>query len=453
VHIKTRLEDMIRYNLGNTKDLLTSRAGLICIGEIMREIGFTAAVDKHFPTTGSNRGFKASAFVNSMMLMLHEGGRCLEDLNYIKEDRGLRLLFDMNKVPGSDALGDWLRRTGCVGVAAVTEVNKVVLQTALHKLQAVTLDIDATFCVSRNREARWSYKKEKGYMPMVGHIAETGQVVATDFRDGNVAPASNNLEFIRQCEAALPIGVGIKAVRIDAAGYQAAIIDECIERNWQFAIRVKMSQGLKQEILSRTDAYGYSDCGEWQPLRDREGAIIEGESTMRLVHSMDNSKNAFDIVVQRLLVKGQQELDISTETGQEILRNGQYIYRAIAVSQHELSDSAWVHWYNQRGEHSENRIKELKSDFAGDRMPCKDFTANALYFALCALAYNLFALLRMFLPSKFESSRAKTVRLRIYALAGKIVRHGRNVCLKLQKSSRTLLEELISSILSLSRAH
>jgi hypothetical protein len=42
-------------------------------------------------------------------------------------------------------------------------------------------------------------------MPMVGHIAQTGQIVATDFRAGNVSKGTN-----------------IKKLRIDAAGYQAS---------------------------------------------------------------------------------------------------------------------------------------------------------------------------------------------------------------------------------------
>jgi len=37
-------------------------------------------------------------------------------------------------------------------------------------------------------------------------------------------------------------------------------------------------------------------------------------------------------------------------------------------------------------EASENRIKELKSDFGGDMLPCGDFNANDLYFNLVALA-------------------------------------------------------------------
>jgi hypothetical protein len=35
-----------------------------------------------------------------------------------------------------------------------------------------------------------------------------------------------------------------------------------------------------------------------------------------------------------------------------------------------------VHFYNQRAEDSENRIKELKIDFGAKQMPCADFNAK-----------------------------------------------------------------------------
>ena len=61
-------------------------------------------------------------------------------------------------------------------------------------------------------------------MPMVGHIAETGQIVAVDFRHGNVPPAKDNKPFIQQCQQSLPEDCTVKALRIDAAGYQTKVI-------------------------------------------------------------------------------------------------------------------------------------------------------------------------------------------------------------------------------------
>ena len=94
---------------------------------------------------------------------------------------------------------------------------------ALHQVKKVTLDIDATKVVANKADAQWTYNKNKGYMPMVGHIAETGQIVACDFRQGNAAPAKENFEFIKQCQKALPHDCSVGALRIDAAGYQTRI--------------------------------------------------------------------------------------------------------------------------------------------------------------------------------------------------------------------------------------
>ncbi|PIQ43658.1 MAG: hypothetical protein COV52_01200 [Gammaproteobacteria bacterium CG11_big_fil_rev_8_21_14_0_20_46_22] len=85
-------------------------------------------------------------------------------------------------------------------------------------------------------------------------------------------------------------------------------------------------------------------------------------------------------------------------------------------------------------------------------MPCQDFDANALYFALCTLAFNLFALMRMHLPEGYENSRAKTIRWRLYALAGKVVRHGRKVYLKLSVTHHKLLQNICTSLQYLDQA-
>ena len=62
------------------------------------------------------------------------------------------------------------------------KVNKAVLKAALHHCKKVTLDIDATEIVAHKAQAQWTDNKRKGFMPMVGHVAETGQIADVDFR-------------------------------------------------------------------------------------------------------------------------------------------------------------------------------------------------------------------------------------------------------------------------------
>ena len=71
-------------------------------------------------------------------------------------------------------------------------------------LTAHTLDGDASQIVAEKAAAQFTYKGEQGYMPMIGHLAEAGIVIFDEFREGNISPATQNLEFVQACEARLP---------------------------------------------------------------------------------------------------------------------------------------------------------------------------------------------------------------------------------------------------------
>ena len=136
----------------------------------------------------------------------------------------------------------WLRRVGrsAQGMQGLVNINKTILAAALYKRKQITLDIDATVIESNKRNAQFTYKKHRGYTPMVGHIGETGQVVAVEFREGNESANKENSEFIQRCQSALPDCVSVSHVRIDAAGYQAAVINHAMDSAMGFAIRAKM---------------------------------------------------------------------------------------------------------------------------------------------------------------------------------------------------------------------
>jgi hypothetical protein len=93
----------------------------------------------------------------------------------------------------------------------------------------IRLNGDASQIVAEKKAACFTYQGEQGYMPMIGHLAEAGVVIHDEFREGNIAPASKNLEFIQACETQLPKGHRIAHVRLDSAGYQADIFNYCAE--------------------------------------------------------------------------------------------------------------------------------------------------------------------------------------------------------------------------------
>lgn len=407
----------------------------------METLNLAKRIDQHFPLPKSNRGYKPSTFIKTLILMQHEGSFHIDDIRHLQEDEALRTVVNLDKLPSATTLGDWLRRMGSQPQIreAWVAVNKALLQSALHRCKKVTLDIDATEIIADKASAQWTYNKNKGFMPMVGHIAETGQIVAVDFREGNVPPAQDNLAFIRQCQQSLPEGCILNALRIDSAGYQTNIIEYCDEYEIDYAIRAKSSASMRAQIEAASDS-------DWQPLTDKKGEWVNGQDTYRTSFCIGDYEKAFTLIVQRKAIQGQANLELEPENNADELSIGGYIYRAIATNRNTLSDSEIIHWYNQRAEDSENRIKELKLDFGGDTLPCSDFKANALYFLISALSYNVFALMRALLPEALSHHRATTLRWRLYAMAAKVVKTGRQWFVKLKEKHRTLLEQVLIAL-------
>jgi hypothetical protein len=413
-------QTVLPFKLETTKDLITSHAGLALLGEFAVGLGLNKALDRYLPEPGSGAGYLASEHVFPLVLMLNGGGRTLEDSREIRVDVGLREILPLKRMPSADASGDWLRRSGNNGgLAGLAKVNRRILKRAMKKerVKGYTLDIDATGMESEKESAKMTYKGYKGYMPMVGHLGENGLIVGDEFREGNDSPGSRNLEFLKYCESQMPKGKKIKAFRSDSAAYQAKVINYCQSNGIEYAIGGDLDQAVKKVITGMKEA-------QWRPYQN--GFI--GET----VHCMNETKEAFRLVVIR---RPYQSNLFDDEQSAER-------YTVIATNRGESAEEV-VKWYNQRGECSENRIKELKIGFGMERMPCGEFGANAVFFRIGGLAYNVG---RLFVLSALDMSwhrhQVQTLRWKLYGTAGKIVFHGRFVYLKVSRRLQKLFAQV-----------
>ena len=86
-----------------------------------------------------------------------------------------------------------------------------------------------------------------------------------------------------------------------------------------------------------------------------------------------------------------------------------------------------------------------------ERMPCGQFEANAIFFRIGILAYNLFRLFILkTLATSWHRHQVQTVRWRLYQtrlpsggqVAGKIVFHGGQVFLKARRGLCQLFDDI-----------
>ncbi len=68
--------------------------------------------------------------------------------------------------------------------------------------------------IGEKADAYYTYKGNKGYMPMVGFLYELKLCIYDEFREGNTAPAFGQRDFYRECKRRLPKGKRIGNYRV-----------------------------------------------------------------------------------------------------------------------------------------------------------------------------------------------------------------------------------------------
>lgn len=413
-------QTVLPFKLDQTKDTLTAHAGLALVGEYMAALNLEKLTNKHLPASKSAIGYAPSAYIQPLILMLLGGGQTIADMRVIRNDVGLNKLLGFGDIPSESSIGDWLKRQGDgEGLNGLGAMQKEVLSVALKKevCNNFTLDIDATQIIAHKFNASTTYKGEKGYMPIVGHIAENGLVVGDDFRSGNTTPSTRNLEFIQYCEMQLPKNKKFTAVRADSASYQADIFNHCESNQQEFAIGAVKNEAVKKDILAIPES-------AWTRYRDREIA--------ETIHSMEGTKKAFRLIVTR---KPRQT---------DLFKKGEEAYFFHAIASNKTGTAKEVKdWYCQRGETSENNIKELKLGVGMDRMPSGEEKANALFFRIGILAYNISLMFKIdTLPEHWQRHQLKTLRWQLFHIAGKIVKRSRYLKLKIKECHHILFEQI-----------
>ena len=402
-------ETILPFEIEPANAALTAHGGLLLPYEMALALKLAELIDRELPRPGSGRGYKASEFVIPMILMLHGGGKKLDDLREIEAEVNLRNLLGVNDLPASCTVGDWLRRMGQdgLGLAGLGRVNNHMVIEGLRrdKRTDYTLDIDAVVIESEKEDAQWTYKKEKGYQPLLGFLFELGLLIHDEFRDGNVPAGSRIKELLQTCCEKMPQGKRIGYFRSDSAGYQASVINYCTGNGILFSITGDKDSAVMKAIKAIQEE-------EWEEYQ-------KGRQVAETVHTMNNTKEAFRLIVQRW-PKQQGEL-FDPEP---------YCYHVIATNRTEKPKEV-ISIHNQRGQ-AENYIKELVSGFGMEWMPCRETYANAVFFRIGVLAYNLFLLMKKLIMFPwYRTSTIATVRWKLYQTAGMVVRHARRTVLKL----------------------
>ncbi len=415
-------QTVLPFKLEKTEEKVTARGGLALYGEFMRGMGLEGLVELHMPGPGSGRGFRAMSYIEPLSMMLYGGGEAVEEMREIREDHGLREAIQMEEIPSSSAIGDWLRRMGeRGGIEGMERVNEGVVKKVLKRegRKGYTLMADPTVIEADKREARMTYLGMKGYRPVVASLRENGLVMAYEFREGNVN--GEGVKILKKVFGKMRrVGKAkrIEEVLLDSEYYSHEVMDYLDEKKVRWAIVVDQDEAVKRLIQGIREE-------QWVPYKT-EDEIGTDREIAETLHAMNRGKSAFRVIVLRWRQR------------QGDLFKGSYHYHCIATGMVEESPEEVVWKYNGRAQ-VENHIKEIKGGFGMEWMPSGDFGANAVYFGIGILTYNLFIGQKLLtMPEEWKTKTIKTVRWLLVQVGGRLVSHGRRRIMRIATSLEKL---------------
>ena len=422
----------------------TPYAGVTLVAELFRVSETAAAVDKYVELKSRRRGLRASELVESLLLLWSVGGERCEDVELLRADEALSGLVG-HAFPAPQTARDFLDRFHTEDLpllqqgdsASVREessglkgLGRVVAHTlaygqALSNATRATLDVDATILASSKREARMTFKGMTGYQPVVVLWAEQDLVVADEFRDGNVPAGSGNLRVVQRAMEQLPEAVSERYLRGDSALYEHDLMDWLDEQDVQFAISADMSRELRTAIAAL-------DESEWHEERDEGDAVRAWAEVAFVPHDKRHRKNG---PVRRYLA-----VRILKKQG-ALFADGSDRKHFAVVTNREGDGLELLRWHRQKAGTIEPAHHVLTNELAAEALPSKRFGANAAWFRLNTLLYNLLSLLRRTaLPDDLQRARPKRLRFLCFNVLGQLVQHARERLLRLAARARALID-------------
>ena len=430
--------------------------GIGAIHELARSTGLVKAIDEALQLLKVHLPYHESDHVLNIAYNALAGGRCLEDLERLRNDEVYMDALGSQRIPDPTTAGDFCRRFEPLDVEALMDaINETRLrvwaQQPLSFFEEAVIEADGTL-VDSTGECKegmdFSFKGTWGYHPLLVSLANTQEPLYLVNRSGNRNSHEGATERYDQAiELCRRAGFKKITLRGDTAFSQSEHLDRWDEEGVRFVLGysasgnlVKRAEGLAPECwtrLARPARYVIKTEPRRRPENVKEKAVIEREyENIRLNHedvtcfrySPSRAKKDHRIVVVRK--------NLSIERGESVLFD-EIRYLFYITNDSDAEASQIVYEANDRC-NQERLIGQLKGGVHALHAPVDNLVSNWAYSVMASLAWTLKAWFALMLPEegrwaeKHAAEKSEVLRMNfqtfIHAfilLPTQIVRQGR----------------------------
>jgi hypothetical protein len=426
---------------GGLEEVVTPWAGAGVVLEAYRRYGVGDAADRALPRKKTAKGVSQGQMTESFVLLSALGGECVEDMERLRQDKGLEAMLRY-QIPAPETARQWLDKfhdeelmsgqpeqgafipVESAPLAGLREPIRQVIWSYVDRMkpgQDVTLDVEAHLVETSKANAFCCYDGYKAFQPIKVEWAETGLVLADEFRQGNVLAGKDIKRVVDEAFDTLPAGEWQVKVRSDSAAYQQDVLDHWHGRRWRFAVSADMSMALRQAIEALPKE-------AWQMWYTEAGGMIREWAEVPFIPSRKTEKK--DTQPYRYLA-----VRIRPEQG-ELFEDGATVrHFAVVTNIWDMDGQKLLAWQRGKAGTIEQVHHILMSELAAGVYPSYKHGANAPWLRLQVLTYNLLQLLKaVALPPDYAKAQPKRLRFAVFTQIGRVIRHAGQAVLRIADS-------------------
>jgi len=415
---------------------LVSQAGAVLLWETMRVTGLGRGLSESLAHWGAPQAIHdPGKIVADLAAAVALGGDCLADIAVLREQPALA------GPVASDPVVSRLVKTLAGDLPRAVKAIRAARAVARERAWAlagdaapgadsglVTIDLDATIVIahSEKEQAAPTWKKTFGHHPMTAWAdhgeAGNGEPLALVLRPGNAGSntAADHIETARLAIAQLPPHLRRTVlVRADSGGGTHEFLKWLTARSRRLHYSVGMVITEEMQV-----AICKVPAGGWTPAYDGDGEVREGAWVADITGmvDLDSWPAGMRVIVRKERPHPGAQLRFTDIDGHR------FTAFATDTKKGQLADLELRH---RRRARCEDRIRCAK-DTGLRNLPLKGFAQNQLWCEIVALACELLAWTQLLaLTGTARRWEPKRLRLRVFAVAGRLVRGGRRLRLRL----------------------
>ena len=409
-----------RLDVAFDDDRLVADAGLLLPATLAQHLGLKGLVDEHLDLGDKPGRAHVGDKLSTLVMSALAGGDCIDDAGALRAGGTGRILGFSFKA--ASTLGSFLRSFRWGHVRQLDRVSRELLGRAWAAgagpgADQLTIDLDSTICetygLKKDGARHHTYTHVRGYHPLLAIAAGTGDVLMARLREGRANTARGAAHFLRETIGRVRYAgaTGQLTVRADSGFYAHAVVKVCRTMKVRFSITIRQHASIRRLIEAIPEE-------AWTPIPYwLDGGADVAETTYTPFADQP------DATPVRLIVRR-----VRPTPGSQLALLTLYDFHAFITDRD--GETLILEADHRRHAEIENAIRDLKYGMALNHLPSGKFGANGAWLAVQVIAHNLARwTARIGLGQGIVTT--KTLRRRLFALAGRLTRSARRVRLHL----------------------